>query len=153
MLPSKKFADTITGLGEKIEIIAQGGKITKNKNSSKKLSNLNNIMPKQSSPRDSATHIHHHYHINGEGVDFERLFRDTGKYLQPTFDAAQDRAMKEIRGNGWESVLRDTGKYLQPVADAAQDRAIKEIRGNGRRVKGSKAAKEHMARIRAMKKK
>ena len=149
----KKFADTITGLGEKIEIIAQGGKITKNKNSSKKLSNLNNIMPKQSSPRDSATHIHHHYHINGEGVDFKRLFRDTGKYLQPTFDAAQDRAMKEIRGNGWESVLRDTGKYLQPVADAAQDRAIKEIRGNGRRVKGSKAAKEHMARIRAMKKK
>jgi hypothetical protein len=30
---------------------------------------------------------------------------------------------------------------------------MKEIKGNGRRVKGSKAAKEHMARIRAMKKK
>ena len=89
--------------------------------------------------------------IRGNG--WESVLRDTGKYLQPTFDAAQDRAMKEIRGNGWESVLRDTGKYLQPTADAAQDRAMKEIKGNGRPAKGSKAAKEHMARIRAMKRK
>jgi len=145
----KKFADSITGLGEKIEILAQGGKITNNKKLSKKNILTNNIMPKDS----SIHHHHHHYHIEGGALDFEKLLRDTGKYLQPTFDAAQDRAMKEIRGNGWESVLRDTGKYLQPTADAAQDRAMKEIKGNGRPAKGSKAAKEHMARIRAMKRK
>jgi hypothetical protein len=177
----KKFADSITGLGEKIEIISQGGKIINNK----KISKPNNIMPRELSPREKTVHHHYHnYHINGGAIDFENLLRDTGKYLQPTFDAAQDRAMKEIRGNGWESVLRDTGKYLQPTFDAAQDRAMKEIRGNGwesvlrdtgkylqptfdaaqdramkeikgngRPAKGSKAAKEHMARIRAMKKK
>ena len=78
--------------------------------------------------------------IKGRG--FEDLLRDTGKYLQPTFDAAQDRAMREIRGSGmkkgrgrkgrgWEEMFRDTGKYLQPTFDAAQDRAMREIRGSG----------------------
>jgi hypothetical protein len=71
----------------------------------------------------------------GKGIDFEGLVRDTAKYLQPTADAAQDRAIKEIRGGNidFERLVRDTGKYLQPVADAAQDRAIKEIKGSGRK--------------------
>jgi hypothetical protein len=115
----KKFADTVTGLGEKIDIIAQGGRITKNKNRSKKNISTYIIMPKKSS--------------KGGAIDFERLLRDAGKYIQPTADAAQDRAIKEIRGNGFEDLMRDTGRYLRPVADAAQDRAIKEIRGNGAR--------------------
>jgi hypothetical protein len=63
----------------------------------------------------------------GGGV--EEMFRDTGKYLQPTFDAAQDRAMRELRGSGVEEMFRDTGKYLQPTFDAAQDRAMRELRG------------------------
>jgi hypothetical protein len=54
-----------------------------------------------------------------------------GKYLQPTFDAAQDRAMRELRGGNVESMFRDTGKYLQPTFDAAQDRAMRELRGSG----------------------
>ena len=40
----KKFADTVTGLGEKVDIIAQGGRITKNKKPSKKNILINNIM-------------------------------------------------------------------------------------------------------------
>ena len=168
----KKFADTVTGLGEKIDIVAQGGQIMKNKKTSKKNILTNIIMPKKSS--------------KGGAIDLERLIRDTGKYIQPVADAAQDRAIKEIKGSGasfskkqlleiishknkviedlehnayskgkgFEDMLRDAGKYLQPVADAAQDRAIKEIKGNGRRVvKGSQEAKDKMARIRAMKRK
>ena len=168
----KKFADTVTGLGEKIDIVAQGGQIMKNKKTSKKNILTNIIMPKKSS--------------KGGAIDLERLIRDTGKYIQPVADAAQDRAIKEIKGSGasfskkqlleiishknkviedleqnayskgkgFEDMLRDAGKYLQPVADAAQDRAIKEIKGNGRRVvKGSQEAKNKMARIRAMKRK
>jgi hypothetical protein len=168
----KKFADTVTGLGEKIDIVAQGGQIMKNKKPSKKNILTNNIMPKKSS--------------KGGAIDLERLIRDTGKYIQPVADAAQDRAIKEIKGNGasfskkqlleiishknkviedlernayskgkgFEDMMRDAGKYLQPVADAAQDRAIKEIRGNGRRVvKGSQEAKDKMQRVRAMKRK
>jgi hypothetical protein len=69
----------------------------------------------------------------GGAIDFEKLLRDTGKYIQPVADAAQDRAIKEIKGNGMENLFRDAGKYLQPVADAAQDRAMKEIRGSGAR--------------------
>jgi hypothetical protein len=65
----------------------------------------------------------------GGGV--EEMFRDTGKYLQPTFDAAQDRAMRELRGSGVEEMFRDTGRYLQPTFDAAQDRAMRELRGSG----------------------
>jgi len=65
--------------------------------------------------------------MKGKGI--ESLFRDIGKYVQPVADAAQDRAIKEIKGNG--DFFRDAGKYLQPVADAAQDRAIKEIKGSG----------------------
>jgi hypothetical protein len=168
----KKFADTVTGLGEKIDIVAQGGQIMKNKKPSKKNILTNIIMPKKSS--------------KGGAIDLERLIRDTGKYIQPVADAAQDRAIKEIKGNGasfskkqlleiishknkviedlernayskgkgFEDMMRDAGKYLQPVADAAQDRAIKEIRGNGRRVvKGSQEAKDKMQRVRAMKRK
>jgi len=167
----KKFADTVTGLGEKIDIVAQGGQIMKNKKTSKKNILTNIIMPKKSS--------------KGGAIDLERLIRDTGKYIQPVADAAQDRAIKEIKGSGasfskkqlleiishknkviedleqnayskgkgFEDMLRDAGKYLQPVADAAQDRAIKEIKGNGRVVKGSQEAKDRMARIRAMKNK
>lgn len=65
------------------------------------------------------------------GCGVEEMFRDTGKYLQPTFDAAQDRAMRELRGSGVEEMFRDTGKYLQPTFDAAQDRAMRELRGSG----------------------
>jgi hypothetical protein len=76
-----------------------------------------------------------------KGKGIEGLLRDTGKYLQPVADAAQDRAIKEIRGGNidFERLVRDTGKYLQPTADAAQDRAIKEIKGRGRKKKGAGA--------------
>ena len=69
-------------------------------------------------------HHHHHYHMGGMGMS----------------------------GMGFEDMLRDAGKYVQPVTDAAMDRAMKEIRGSGFK-KGSKEAKEHMARIRMMRKK
>jgi hypothetical protein len=80
----------------------------------------------------------------GGNIDFERLLRDTGKYLQPTADAAQDRLIREIKGSGkkgrgpfdFEGLLRDTGKYLQPTADAAQDRLIREIKGSGKKGRG-----------------
>jgi len=61
------------------------------------------------------------------GSGFEEVMRDAGKYLQPTFDAAQDRAMRELGGSGAEEMFRDAGKYLQPTFDAAQDRAIREM--------------------------
>lgn len=56
-----------------------------------------------------------------------------------------------MSGTGWESMLRDAGKYVQPLADASMDRAMKEIRGSGFK-KGSQEAKDHMARIRGMRK-
>ena len=86
----KKFADTVTGLGEKIDVIAQGGRIIKNKKPSKNNILINNIMPEKISSK-------------GGAIDFERLLRDTGKYIQPVADAAQDRAIKEIKGNGMEN--------------------------------------------------
>ena len=54
-------------------------------------------------------------------------------------------------GMGWEDMLRDAGKYVQPVTDAAIDRAVKEIKGSGFK-KGSQEARDHMARIRMMRK-
>ena len=74
------------------------------------------------------------------GGGAEEVFRDMGKYLQPTFDAAQDRAMHELRGSGAEEVFRDMGKYLQPTFDAAQDRAIREIGRGKMKGKGAEAA-------------
>jgi len=68
-------------------------------------------------------HHHHHYHMGGSGMS----------------------------GMGIEDMFRDAGKYVQPVTDAAMDRAMKEIRGSGFK-KGSKEARDHMARIRGMKK-
>jgi hypothetical protein len=79
-------------------------------------------------------HHHHHYHMGGMGI--EDMMRDAGK---------------DMKGSGWEDMMRDAGKYIQPITDAAIDRATKEIRGSGFK-KGSKEAKEHMARIRAMRK-
>jgi hypothetical protein len=74
---------------------------------------------------------HHHYHMGGMGV--EGMLRDLGKYVQPTADASQDRAMRELKGSGvdWEKLARDLGKYVQPTADAAQDRAMRELKGSG----------------------
>jgi hypothetical protein len=68
-------------------------------------------------------HHHHHYHMGGSGMS----------------------------GMGIEDMFRDAGKYIQPVTDAAMDRAMKEIRGSGFK-KGSKEARDHMARIRGMRK-
>lgn len=99
----------------------------------------------------------HPHQIGMMGQSVESMFRDTGKYLQPVFDAAQDRAIHEMgrgipdgryfmaepavmpdyrpivrKGKSVESMFRDTGAYLRPVADAGMDRAIREI-GRGRR--------------------
>jgi len=109
----------------------------------------NGIMPKMIDTMGCGVHHHHHYHMGGMG--FEDMLRDAGKYVQPLADASMDRAMKEVRGKGIESLLRDAGKYVQPLADASMDRAMKEIRGSGFK-KGSQEAKEHMARIRGMRK-
>ena len=76
---------------------------------------------------------HHHYHMGGMGFDAEGMLRDLGKYVQPTADASQDRAMRELKGSGMdvERLLRDLGKYVQPTADASQDRAMRELKGSG----------------------
>ena len=76
---------------------------------------------------------HHHYHMGGNGFNAEGMLRDLGKYVQPTADASQDRAMRELKGSGIdvEKLLRDLGKYVQPTADASQDRAMRELRGSG----------------------
>ena len=63
--------------------------------------------------------MEHNAYKTGKG--FEDVMRDAGKYLQPTADAAQDRAIKEIKGSG------------------------------RRPIKGSQEAKDKMAKVRAMK--
>ena len=162
----KKFADVITDIGGRADVVLQGGDINtdgallkhlvshiidKNEPVDKRdfeqaimiINDLKKMKSKMkggnidnSSDSDSdnekiklfkSKNKMSSKDMKGKG-DF---FRDTGKYLQPTADAAQDRAIKEIKGNGIESLFRDAGKYLQPVADAAQDRAIKEIKGSG----------------------
>jgi hypothetical protein len=65
----------------------------------------------------------------GGNINFEGLLRDTGKYLQPTADAAQDRAMKELRGSGKRGrgpfdFLRPLEKAISPVTNAIADSGV-----------------------------
>ena len=48
------------------------------------------------------------------GGNVESMFRDTGKYLQPTFDAAQDRAMRELRGGMLDSEMFEARPAVMP---------------------------------------
>jgi hypothetical protein len=63
------------------------------------------------------------------GGSVESVFRDMGQWAAPVLNAAQDRAISELRGGSVESVFRDIGQWAAPVLNAAQDRAISELRG------------------------
>jgi len=68
----------------------------------------------------------------GGNINFEGLLRDTGKYLQPTADAAQDRAIKEIRGSGKRGrgpfdFLRPLERAIAPVTNAIADSGVPSL--------------------------
>lgn len=60
------------------------------------------------------------------------LLRDVGKYLQPVADAAQDRAIKEIKGSGKKGggpfdFLRPLERAIAPVTNAIADSGVPSL--------------------------
>jgi hypothetical protein len=167
----RKIANTVT------DAAAIGDRVIQGTGEGKILSHKKYIeMPKKHREPESESdeekevhHHHHHYHMDGGAIDFKKIGNTIKSGLQKTFTPALGRQIAStaihqgipiVAGLAGDALGGPIGGVAAGYAGTAAANAIGKSTGygikpkrQGRFPKGSEEAKEHMRKIREMKKK